>query len=126
MCGDLYSGLIHPGGAFQLNVALTWGMRTNGRTAQSIELAAQTAREQGAITSLVYSTDDDVLRESQDALTDAGVPVSCNLVGPIFVNQAAAFSDFHVSGANPAGNATLCDAAFVANRFRMVHTRVLL
>ncbi len=37
MCGDLYSGLIHPGGAFQLNVALTWGMRTNGRTAQSIE-----------------------------------------------------------------------------------------
>ena len=37
MCGDLYTGLIHPGGAFQLNVALTWGMRTNGRTAQSIE-----------------------------------------------------------------------------------------
>lgn len=95
-------------------------------TAQSIELAARTAREQGAITSLVYSTDDDVLRESQDALTDAGVPVSCNLTGPIFVNQAAAFSDFHVSGANPAGNATLCDAAFVANRFRTVHTRVLL
>ncbi len=37
MCGDLYTGLIHPGGAFQLNVALTWGMRTNGRTAQSID-----------------------------------------------------------------------------------------
>ena len=68
----------------------------------------------------------DDLLESKDAWTDAGVPVSCNLVGPIFVNQAAAFSDFHVSGANPAGNATLCDAAFVANRFRMVHTRVLL
>ena len=37
MCADLYSGLIRPGGAFQLNVALSWGMRTNGRTAQSIE-----------------------------------------------------------------------------------------
>ena len=37
MCADLYTGLIRPGGAFQLNVALTWGMRTNGRTAQSIE-----------------------------------------------------------------------------------------
>ena len=94
-------------------------------TAQSIELAATAARERGAITSLLYSTDANVLREGQDALIDAGVPVSCNLTGPIFVNQAAAFSDFHVSGANPAGNATLCDAAFVADRFRMVHTRVL-
>jgi len=37
ICGDFYSGLLYPGGAFQLNVALTWGMRTNGRTAQSIE-----------------------------------------------------------------------------------------
>ena len=62
--------------------------------------------------------------DAQDALTEAGVPVSCNLTGQTFVNQAAAFSDFHVSGANPAGNATLCDAAFVVNRFRMVHTRV--
>jgi phenylacetic acid degradation protein paaN len=93
-------------------------------TAQSIELAADAARECGAITSVVYSTDADVLRQGQDALTEAGVPVSCNLTGQIFVNQAAAFSDFHVSGANPAGNATLCDAAFVVNRFRIVHTRV--
>ncbi len=37
ICGDFYSGLLYPGGAFQLNVALTWGMRTNGRTAQSID-----------------------------------------------------------------------------------------
>jgi len=93
-------------------------------TDQSIELAAQGARDHGAITSLIYSTDAETLRKGQEALIDAGVPVSCNLTGPIFVNQAAAFSDFHVSGANPAGNATLCDAAFVANRFRTVHTRV--
>ena len=37
ICCDFFTGLIYPGGAFQLNVALTWGMRTNGRTAQSIE-----------------------------------------------------------------------------------------
>ncbi len=37
ICGDFYSGLIYPGGALQLNVALSWGMRTNGRTAQTIE-----------------------------------------------------------------------------------------
>lgn len=37
MCADLFSGLVYRGGAFQLNVMMTWGMRTSGRTAQSIE-----------------------------------------------------------------------------------------
>ena len=37
ICGDFFSGLVYPGGAFQLNVLMTWGMRTNGRTAQSID-----------------------------------------------------------------------------------------
>ncbi len=37
ICGDFFKGLLYPGGAFQLNVALTWGMRTNGRTAQNID-----------------------------------------------------------------------------------------
>ena len=37
MAGDLYTGLLYPGGAFQLGVAITWGMRTTGRTAQSID-----------------------------------------------------------------------------------------
>ncbi|MBI4531062.1 MAG: CocE/NonD family hydrolase [Candidatus Latescibacteria bacterium] len=37
ICCDFFSGLVYPGGVFQLNVLMTWGMRTNGRTAQSIE-----------------------------------------------------------------------------------------
>jgi uncharacterized protein len=37
ICCDYFTGLVYPGGAFQLNVLMTWGMRTNGRTAQSIE-----------------------------------------------------------------------------------------
>ena len=37
ICCDFFSGLVYPGGAFQLNVMVTWGMRTNARTAQSIE-----------------------------------------------------------------------------------------
>ena len=53
----------------------------------------------------------------------AGVNLSCNLTGGIFVNQSAAFSDYHVSGANPAGNACLTDTAFVANRFRVAGVR---
>ena len=94
-------------------------------TNQSIALAAKAAREQGAITCAVYSTDPDVLARADEAAAEAGVPLSCNLTGQIFVNQSAAFSDYHVSGANPAGNATFCDGAFVANRFRMVQSRVL-
>ncbi|MHC4416923.1 MAG: phenylacetic acid degradation protein PaaN [Planctomycetota bacterium] len=93
-------------------------------TDRSIELAARAARELGAITCAAYSTDPEVLKKTEDATAEAGVPLSCNLTGQIFVNQSAAFSDFHVSGANPSGNATLCDAAFVANRFRVVQSRV--
>ena len=37
ICADFYQGLVHPGGALQLGVCMTWGMRTNGRTAQNIE-----------------------------------------------------------------------------------------
>ena len=61
---------------------------------------------------------------AEEAMADAGVALSCNLAGQIYVNQSAAFSDFHVSGANPSGNATLCDGAFVASRFRVVASRV--
>jgi hypothetical protein len=45
------------------------------------------------------------------------------LTSGVFVNQSAAFSDFHGTGANPAANASLCDTAYVANRFRVVQTR---
>jgi hypothetical protein len=41
----------------------------------------------------------------------------------VYVNQSAAFSDYHGTGANPAANACLTDDAFVANRFRVVQSR---
>jgi acyl-CoA reductase-like NAD-dependent aldehyde dehydrogenase len=94
-------------------------------TNQSIEIAARIGREVGSITCGVYATDEAVIDRAVDALACAGVPTSCNLTGSIWVNQSAAFSDFHVSGGNPAGNATLCDGAFVATRFRTVQSRVL-
>ena len=92
-------------------------------TDQSIELASSIATEQGSISCGLYSTDEKVIEEAIDAMSQAGVPVSCNLVGSIWVNQSAAFSDFHVSGANPSGNATLSDAAFVVGRFNVVQCR---
>ncbi|MCH8165299.1 MAG: phenylacetic acid degradation protein PaaN, partial [Planctomycetes bacterium] len=68
-------------------------------TGQSIELAAKAARELGAITCAVYSTLSEVLKQAEDATAEAGVALSCNLTGQIWVNQSSAFSDFHVSGA---------------------------
>ncbi|WP_136657273.1 phenylacetic acid degradation protein PaaN [Nitratireductor sp. XY-223] len=90
---------------------------------EGIARAAALASEKGAITASVYATDDATLDRAADAFADAGVSLSCNLTGGVFVNQSAAFSDYHVTGANPAGNAALTDAAFVANRFRIAATR---
>jgi phenylacetic acid degradation protein paaN len=93
-------------------------------TEDSIVRATRAAREKGAITCSIYSTDPKVLASAERRAAEAGAAVSCNLTGDIYVNQSAAFSDFHVSGANPAGNATLTDSAFVASRFRVVQSRV--
>ncbi|QQC63395.1 phenylacetic acid degradation protein PaaN [Paraburkholderia ginsengisoli] len=93
-------------------------------TAQSLELAGAIAAEHGALTLSVYSTDEAVLDEAHEASIRGGVALSINLTGGVFVNQSAAFSDFHGTGANPAANAALADAAFVANRFRVVQSRV--
>jgi phenylacetic acid degradation protein paaN len=92
-------------------------------TEQSLELAAEGARRRGAITALLYSTDPAVVARAEDLAAGAGVALAINLTGALLVNQSAAFSDFHVSGANPAGNASLTDTAFVANRFRVAQTR---
>ncbi|TXC88515.1 phenylacetic acid degradation protein PaaN [Paraburkholderia azotifigens] len=93
-------------------------------TAQSLELAGRIAAEHGALTLSVYSTDDKVIEAATEASIQGGVALSINLTGGVFVNQSAAFSDFHGTGANPAANAALSDAAFVANRFRVVQSRV--
>jgi phenylacetic acid degradation protein paaN len=93
-------------------------------TAQSLELAGAIAAEHGALTLSVYSEDDAVIEAAHDASIRGGVALSINLTGGVFVNQSAAFSDFHGTGANPAANAALADAAFVANRFRVVQSRV--
>jgi phenylacetic acid degradation protein paaN len=90
---------------------------------EGIARAADLARRKGAITAALYDTDEDRIIRAVDAFARAGVNLSINLTGNIFVNQSAAFSDYHVTGANPAGNASLTDAAFVANRFARVMWR---
>ena len=88
-----------------------------------IAAAAGLARRKGAITAALYDTDEARIARAAEAFAHAGVNLSVNLTGNIFVNQSAAFSDFHVTGSNPAGNASLTDTAFVANRFRLAMWR---
>ncbi|GMA87171.1 hypothetical protein GCM10025868_24210 [Angustibacter aerolatus] len=92
-------------------------------TEQSLRRFTETVREHGAMTAAVYSTSEQVIDDAREAAADAGVALSENLNGAVFVNQTAAFSDLHGTGANPAANSAYTDGAFVANRFRVVTSR---
>ncbi len=91
--------------------------------AQSLELTADCAAELGAITCSCYSTDNDFMVEVEDAMNAVFTPVSFNFSGAAFVNQHAAFSDFHVTGGNPSGNASFTDSQYVNRRFVWVGNR---
>nr|WP_321459707.1 phenylacetic acid degradation protein PaaN [uncultured Cohaesibacter sp.] len=91
--------------------------------ADAIARASGIATKKGAITAALYARDQNLIEAAADAFGRAGVNLSVNLTGNIYVNQSAAFSDFHVTGANPSGNACLTDSAFVAPRFRRVMVR---
>lgn len=92
-------------------------------TEQSLELAARGAHQHGALTFSVYSNKPEVLARARVLAQEAGVALSENLTGGVFVNQSAAYSDYHGTGANPAANASLTDSAFVASRFRVAQSR---
>lgn len=92
--------------------------------AQALAQAAGDAKQFGAINSYAYSTDPAFIARAQDAFAGAGANLSVNLIGPMPLTYAAAFGDYHVSGMNPAGNATLTDASFVSGRFRIVQSRL--
>ncbi|MFJ7195873.1 MULTISPECIES: phenylacetic acid degradation protein PaaN [unclassified Streptomyces] len=92
-------------------------------TADAVELLRRTVRDKGAMTVGAYTTSPEVESAVEDVCLDESAQLSLNLTGGVYVNQTAAFSDFHGSGGNPAANAALCDGAFVSNRFRVVEVR---
>jgi len=91
--------------------------------AQSLELTADCAAQLGAITCSCYSTDNNLMVEVEDTMNAVFTPVSFNFAGAAFVNQHAAFSDFHVTGGNPSGNASFTDSQYVNRRFVWVGNR---
>lgn len=97
-------------------------IRTRDRD-EALQHASDDAKRSGGITAFVYSTDEAYLDRAERAYSAAGAQLTCNLTGPMPLNFAAAYSDYHVTGLNPAGNATLTDLAFVASRFRITQMR---
>ena len=91
--------------------------------AHSLALTSDSASELGAITCSCYSTDNEFMTEVEDVMNEVFTPVSFNFTGAAFVNQHAAFSDFHVTGGNPSGNASFTDSQYVNRRFVWVGNR---
>ena len=96
---------------------------TTESTPAALELFVETVRHHGALTAAVYSTSPEVIAAARDAALDAGVHLSENLTGGVFVNQTAAFSDLHGTGANPAATTALTDDWFVTGRFFTLQSR---
>lgn len=84
---------------------------------ESLALAANMAKEHGAISSACYTTNANFEAIVAETMENTFTPVAFNLTGGIFVNQNAAFSDFHVTGGNPAGNASFTDPNYINRRF---------
>ncbi len=91
--------------------------------ADALDQAVSDVRREGAIASHLYSTDPEVIERGTQAYWRAGASLTCNLTGAMPLNFAAAYSDFHVTGLSPAGNACLTDEAFIAGRFRVLQER---
>jgi phenylacetic acid degradation protein paaN len=92
-------------------------------TESSIALAKKLSFEKGAITCGAYTTDKKTMQTIEDEMNEAYTPVSFNFTGAAFINSHAAFSDFHVTGGNPAGNASLTTSEFIVKRFVWVGNR---
>ncbi|MCX7175054.1 MAG: phenylacetic acid degradation protein PaaN [Proteobacteria bacterium] len=92
-------------------------------TLESLSVAERIMHEQGALNLLVHSTSGPIWQLAEEISLRVGVALSFNLTDGVYINQAASFSDYHATGANPAANACLIDSAFVASRFFVVQSR---
>ncbi|MCF8427988.1 MAG: phenylacetic acid degradation protein PaaN [Bacteroidia bacterium] len=97
-------------------------IKTDG-LADSLALAEALVKEKGALTCGAYTTDETTKAMIAETMNNAFVPVSFNFTGAGFINSHAAFSDFHLTGGNPAGNASFANSEFVSKRFVWVGNR---
>lgn len=91
--------------------------------ADALHQATEDERRHGGLTAFLYSLDDAFIERAENAYARAGAQLTINLTGPMPLNFAAAYSDYHVTGLNSAGNASLTDLSFVSGRFRITQSR---
>jgi len=91
--------------------------------ADALSCVGASVRTCGALTTLVYTQSPEYMQLAEDVIVGAGAPVAFNFDSFVWVNQSAAFSDFHGAGANPAGNATFADLQFVTGRYNVLGIR---
>ena len=89
----------------------------------ALDQASGDVREFGGLTAFLYSTDEDFIAQAEHAYARAGAQLTTNLTGAMPLNFAAAYSDYHVTGLNRAGNASLTQLAFVSSRFCIAQSR---
>jgi acyl-CoA reductase-like NAD-dependent aldehyde dehydrogenase len=97
-------------------------VETNGFDA-ALKTAAGLAKQHGMISCGCYSTDETVMQTVAETMEMVGAQVCFNYHGGVYVNQNAAFSDFHLTGGNPAGNGVFTNSEFVSRRFFWVGHR---
>jgi phenylacetic acid degradation protein paaN len=91
----------------------------------SLALCKELVLEKGALTCGAYTTNEATKELIANEMNEAFVPVSFNFTGAGFINSHAAFSDFHLTGGNPAGNASFTNSEFVSKRFVWVGNRYM-
>ena len=91
----------------------------------SLALCKELVLEKGALTCGAYTTNEATKETIANEMNEAFVPVSFNFTGAGFINSHAAFSDFHLTGGNPAGNASFTNSEFVSKRFVWVGNRYM-
>ncbi len=97
-------------------------IKTDG-VEDSLALAEALVKEKGALTCGAYTTSAATEALIEETMNNAFVPVSFNFTGAGFINSHAAFSDFHLTGGNAAGNASFANSEFVSKRFVWVGNR---
>ncbi len=91
--------------------------------ADALAQATRDVKEFGGLTAFLYSTDEAFIARAEQAYARAGAQLTTNLTGAMPLNFAAAYSDYHVTGLNPAGNASLTHLGFVTGRFAVSQSR---
>ncbi len=103
---------------------IVYVIKTDGLD-DSIAIARSLAEQKGALTCGAYTTNKSDIQKIAGEMNAAFVPVSFNFTGAAFINSHAAFSDFHLTGGNPAGNASFTNPEFVTKRFVWVGNRYM-